>query len=471
MMRRFIWNVFAVAALFAVVLLIPSATTLAQQVAPVTSRPLPTPDTSIEPQAILLSAGQTQLIELPLPARDVIVANPAIADIIVKTPTRAYLIGQAFGRTNIFFVGENGDVILHLAVQVDVELAAANEAIKSLVPEAKVELKALNGGIVMTGTVPSAKSSADVANLVRRFLGVGGEVELVNMLRILGDLQVILKVRISEIARTVTKSFGISSNIDKTLNSKRFVLNSTPGVPANAFGTGTLVINALGIGTVSYGALESRGLTKTLAEPVLTAISGETANFLAGGSFPSAVGTDDAGQPVFELQEFGVGLSFTPVVLANNQISLRISTEVSSISAENSTVTDSGVTLRGLATRRAETTVTLPSGGHIMIAGLVRNNNSTTVQGMPWLKDLPILGALFRSQSFQNDETELVVSVSAYVVRPIAFANKLALPTDGFIPASEADMYLLGELHKRYTGKRPLKAPRTVIGPIGYIME
>ncbi len=471
MMRGFIQNFPAVAALLAVVLLVPSATALAQQVAPVTSRPLPTPDTSVEPQVILLSVGKTQLIELPLPARDVIVANPAIADIIVKTPTRAYLIGQAVGQTNVFFVGKNGNVILHLAVQVDVELAMAREAIKSLVPTAQVELKALNGSIVMTGVVPSTQASANVQRLVRQFLT--GDMEVVNMLGIKGDQQVLLKIRIAEIARTITKEFGINAQITKSFDNKTFSLTNI-GVPAAATAFGTIGISAFGIDSVTYGALENRGLTKTLAEPVLTAISGETATFLAGGSVPIAAGVEE-GVQTFVLHNIGVAMSFSPLVLANNRISLSISTGIESRSAANSVATSDAAgntfTLPGFSVNSATTTVNLPSGGNIMIAGLVKKDTTTTISGAPWIKNIPILGALFRSQQFQDNETELVILVTAYVVKPVEFADTLSLPTDGFIAASEADMYLLGRLHKQYTGKQPRKAPQTVVGPFGYIME
>ena len=215
---------------------------------------------------------------------------------------------------------------------------------------------------------------------------------------------------------------------------------------------------------------------KTLAEPVLTAISGETANFLAGGEFPVPSGIDRNGNLVITFREFGVSLSFTPVVLSDTQISLRVNVEVSRRAAENGVTIPVGISggtvaIDGLVTRRADSTVTLPSGGNLMIAGLLQSDDFSTVDGVPGLKDLPILGALFRSTRFQRNDTELVVLVSPYRVGTADARRPLALPTDGFVPASDMDLYLFGRLHKQYSGKDQLETLPSVFGPFGYVME
>lgn len=468
-MRQFLFGLVAAAGLIAASAVNPPTEARAQQVMPATAKPLTLPETGAEPQRVVLPLGKTHLVDLPLPARDVIIANPDVADVIVKTPTRTYIVANAIGETNVFFIGTDGDVILHMTVAVEIDLSGAQKAIEALLPDAKIELRGINGSVGISGVVRTARESADVADIVNRYLGT--EDAIINMLKILGDQQVMLKVRIAEIDRTVTKDFGISATVSEGIGDTAFTIVGTAAAAVtNPVATGSIAINAFGIGDAAYRALETEGLTKTLAEPVLTAISGETANFLAGGSVPVQAGVDDSGVAVFELHEIGVALSFTPVVLANNQISLRIATSTESISAANTvTNTVSGEIFTGFTTRRAETTVTLPSGGSIMIAGIIQDENSLTSSGTPWLKDIPILGALFRSHNFQNDETELVVMVTPYIVKPVETANQLALPTDGFIPASDADMYLFGRLHGQYGKGAAL--PTTVVGPIGYIME
>jgi pilus assembly protein CpaC len=246
-------------------------------------------------------------------------------------------------------------------------------------------------------------------------------------------------------------------------------VDALPGF-ATRIATGSILIDELGFGTVDFGTLERQGLAKTLAEPVLTAISGETANFLAGGEFPVPTAIGLAGEVTFTFREFGVVLSFTPVVLSENQISLRVAVEVSRISDEIS-VTILGTTIPGFTTRRAETTVTLPSGGNVMIAGLLQSDEINAIDGVPGFKDLPILGALFRSTEFRRNETELVVLVSPYSVGSVDNRRRMSLPTDGFVPASEIDLYLFGQLHKRYTDREKLEEVPSIFGPIGYTME
>ena len=426
-----------------------------------------------EPAAadIALSLSKARLFELRVPVRDVIVANPEIADVIIRSPTQAYIVAKKLGETNIFFAGPDGKIVLNLRIRVIVELDGARQAMKALLPNANIEVQGVKGTIVLSGVVRSAKDSADAAAIARRF--VEKDADIINMLRIIADQQVLLKMRIAEIQRNALRTLGATTSFARTRGGRTFTLDTTgagAGIAATTFGTIFIPIQKLGFRTTTFSALEKRGLVKTLAEPALVAMSGETANFLAGGEFPVVTGVDSNNNPLIGFKKFGVALSFTPVVLANNQISLRIKTEVSRTSTENEVVV-AGVTVKGLTVRRADSTVTLNSGGSLMIAGLIQNDEFNQFDGVPWLKDLPILGALFRSHSFQQDESELIILVTAFLVHPVKPSLALSLPTDGFVPASDTDIYLLGQLYKRYSRKKTPPEVHMLKGPIGYIME
>ncbi|PPR15076.1 MAG: hypothetical protein CFH37_01573, partial [Alphaproteobacteria bacterium MarineAlpha9_Bin7] len=290
----------------------------------------------------------------------------------------------------------------------------------------------------------------------------------------------LLKVRIAEMQRNVLKNLGLSSSItyatDKGPGSLAFDIATFGRDLLNFEATGSFSVGSPNIPQTTYSALERQGLVKTLAEPVLTAISGQSASFLVGGEFPTVGGVDSEGNVIIEFREFGVKLEFTPVVMGNDHISLRISAEVSRVSTENSlTVPIQGgatsIDVVGLSARRAESTVNLPSGGSLMIAGLLQNDEFTTIDGVPWFQNLPIIGALFRSPSFQQNQSELVILVEAVLVRPTDNENKLALPTDGFVSPSDFDLLVLGRLYKQYGGAKNSKEIPIIGGPIGYLMR
>lgn len=320
---------------------------------------------------------------------------------------------------------------------------------------------------------------------MRRF--VGADENVVNLLAVEGDDQVLLKVRVSEIQRNVVKQLGINlfgnlnrggGSIFRGETNNPFSVSGSllgglvAGANKTVPGPGT-VPSFAGVGVTSNSitgilqTLERGGLARVLAEPNLTAVSGESAKFLAGGEFPVPTGRDRDGNVTIEFKPFGVGLGFTPVVLSDGRISLRLSTEVSEISNEQS-ITLVSLVIPGLSVRRAETSVELPSGGSLVIAGLLQSDIQKSIDGVPGLKDVPILGALFRSNDFQNNETELVIIVTPYLVSAVK-EDQLALPTDGFAPASDFDSYLLGRLNKVY--KQKPKAGTSLQGPYGYIME
>jgi pilus assembly protein CpaC len=223
------------------------------------------------------------------------------------------------------------------------------------------------------------------------------------------------------------------------------------------------------LGPTSFSVLERQGLVKTLAEPTLTALSGQTASFLSGQQTPSVTGVDQNGNAIIEYKDLGIRLSFTPTVIDENQINLEVSTEVSSISTSNVSVL--GETLPNYDVKNTETTIDLPSGGSLMIAGLLKDNMTNTLDGFPYLKDIPVLGALFRSHAFLREETELVVTVTVYLAKPTGADAPLALPSDGFEPASDIDLYILGRLHREYAKKELPIWAAPLKGPFGYIME
>ena len=429
-----------------------------------------------EPEIIELGFTKAAVIDLPVPIRDVVVANPDIADVVVQTPRQVFVIGHSPGGTNMFFLDQAGNVVKHVIINVQADLEEASRALKELFPDAVIKLRNVNSNVIMTGTVRTAQDSIDAQIVVSRYVEYEddeGESRAINMLRIVDDMQVMLRVQVSEMNRSVLKTLGFNTNFNRVFNNAENAISLGVGaLPAAAetLATGAILIDDLGFGSVNFGTLERQGLIKTLAEPMLTAISGETASFLAGGEFPVPAAVGLGGSIAFEFRQFGVVLSFTPVVLSDNRISLRVVIEVSQLSVANSIVIG-GTTIPGFTTRRAETTVTLPSGGSLMIAGLIQNDEINTVSGVPGLKDLPILGALFRSTRFQRSETELVVMVTPYRIAPTDSRRPMSMPTDGFVPSSDMDVYLFGRLHKRYTNLDNLNELPPIFGPIGYSME
>lgn len=430
---------------------------------------------AIEPGAealkVALALNKGRIFRLQRDARDVLVSNPDIADVVMKTPRLVYVFGQEIGETNVFFFDGDGEEIVQLDITVDRDLTSLRTVLADLLPNTDVEVYAVNQNIVLRGPVRSAQAAEDVRRIARRF--VAEDDEIISMLSIGGDQQVMLRVRVAEMTRTMVKELGV--NLTFTDNGRGRLQTSGQignGAGSNAFGAGIGVVGIVDAFTALSAvidALDRQGLIKTLAEPNLTAVSGENANFLVGGEFPVPIPQDED-TVVIEWREFGVLLTFTPVVLNSGMISLKISTEVSQLSTDGQ-VTISGFVIPALTVARAETTVELPSGGSFVIAGLLQNDITNTIEGFPGLKDIPVLGALFRSVAFSKQETELVITVTPYLVRAIS-ENDVVLPTDGFAPASDFDMIFLGRLHDVYRKPETTKvAAKPLQGPIGYIME
>lgn len=413
-----------------------------------------------------LPLNKARVVRLPVDARDVIASNSDVADIILKTPRLAYLIGNDIGTTNIIFLDAAGQQITRLDVTVAVDLSELGETLRILIPDENFELVPVNDNIAITGTVSSPEVSGNIQQIAARFVPVEN---IVNMLQVRNEQQVLLKVRFAEVNRQAVKEFGIDTNVFVEAGNFGFGLLSGTGPTASTFASAAASwASGESFVDTTINALEQNNLVRILAEPTVTAISGEPASVLVGGEFPIPVPGQNNSVTI-EFKTFGVILEFTPIVLSDQRISLRVNAEVSQTTQQNA-VTVQGFNIPSLVTRRANTSVDLPSGGSLVIAGLLQNNINATIQGLPGLMDIPILGTLFRSASFQRDETELVVLVTPYLVRPIA-ETTVAYPTDGLAPASDLEMYFLGRINAVYTGRRPAPTGDELAGPIGFIVE
>ena len=364
----------------------------------------PDTDRDVEFVALELPLNKSRIIELPTPVREILVTNPDIAEVVIKNPRQVYLLGQAVGDTNAFFFDGEGRQIARIELRVEPDLTPLRTAFKIFMPDEDISVSAVNQHVVLTGKVRSSAASENARLLARRF--TESDEQVVNMLRLMGEQQVLVRVRVSEMSRTILKQLGVNTRVlfnvgnafDDGFATGRSVVASAP--PTNTFATaaatftsGATMVSAL------IDALERDGLIKSLAEPNLTAVSGENARVLVGGEFPIPV-SQDQDTITFEFKEFGIGLTFTPVVLDSGLISLHISTEVSQLSQEGA-ITLFQITVPALNVRRVETTVELPSGGSMVIAGLLQSDIINTIDGVPGIKDIPVLGALFRSVQFQ----------------------------------------------------------------------
>ncbi|NQX79549.1 MAG: type II and III secretion system protein family protein [Hyphomicrobiaceae bacterium] len=401
-------------------------------------------------KTITLALNKSIMIEIeePRKLKDLIISNPKMIQAVVKTSNRVYLVGKLIGQTNIFFFDDNGDRFLTLEVQIDIDTRPLDTMLRRFIPGSKIITESLNDTLVLTGNVRSPSDSSRAVMLAERFAIRIGETsnpnKVINMLIVEGEEQVMLRVKFAEVQRSIIKELGInvSSNFIDSDSVLTVLSNTRLTSSYNIKG-----ILASGAHTLDFAlkALERNGLVRTLAEPNLTAVSGEQANFLAGGEFPIPVSTQN-GQPVIDFKEYGVGLVFTPTVLSEGRISLKIFTEVTELTNIGAVVL-SEIKVPALTKRKTESTVELPSGGTLAMSGLVQNFIQKDIEGFPGLKQLPILGSLFRSTDFQKRETELIVMVTPYVVRP-AEKRDISAPTDGLIPADDKKIYLLGHLNR-----------------------
>ena len=427
--------------------------------------------------ALQLEVNKGRLVRLDRPAGTVFIADPEIADIQVKSPSLVYLLGKKAGETTLYAVDEGENVLASVAIRVNHNLSRLRDAIRALDPRSDVDITSIDDTLVLEGVVRSASIAEDVRRLAVRI--AGDEEAVINRLGVDAPNQVNLRVRIAEVTRGVDKQLGFNWQILGTLGGLSLGLATT-----NPFAGAVGIVNSLGSLTQGVSAvfnaegwdfnavidaLEEEGLVTILAEPNLTALTGETASFLAGGEFPILV-PDSNGRVTIEFKKFGVSLAFTPTVIGENRINLHVRPEVSQLS-NVSAVTLNDFDVPSLTTRRAETTVELGSGQSFAIAGLLQNNVTHDIRKFPALGDIPVLGALFRSDRFQRDESELVIIVTPYIVRP-ASRMRLAAPTDGFVPPHDVERLITGGTHRRNpVAGKPRTVDRngkTLIGPVGF---
>ncbi len=431
---------------------------------------------------VSLGVGKSVVIDLPRDIKDVLVADPTIANAVVRTSRRAYLIGVKVGQTNVFFFDGDGQQIGGLDIAVTRDLNGLRAAIKQALPQADIHVEGLGGGLVLSGNVSSPIESQTAFDIASRL--VDDPKKVVNSIIVHGRDQVMLKVTVAEMQRDVIKQLGIDLN--GSLGSGSTVVNFANVNAFSAFGQALSSSNVIGTWksvTATLRAMERAGIIRTLAEPTLTAISGESAYFLAGGEFPipgnyTCDPQTRSCQIQVQFKKFGVGLNFTPVVLSEGRISLKVMSEVSELSNENSlTLTQSigngqtqTLTIPSIRTRRAETTLEIPSGGSLAMAGLIQDQTKQQINGIPGLMQLPVLGALFKSRDFVNRSTELAVIVTPYVVRAVA-QKQLSRPTDGFADPSDPSTVLLGRLNRIYGVAGKVDHKRTYSGNYGFILD
>jgi pilus assembly protein CpaC len=448
--------------------------------APQPSAPIQVVGSDSGSRFVQLGIGKSVVIDLPRDIKDVLVAEPKFANAVVRSTRRAYLIGVAVGQTNIYFFDAEGKQIAGFDVAVTRDLNGVRAMLQKLLPSADVRVDGVGDGVMLSGTVANAAESQQAYDVASRLVGAAEKV--VNNMTIRGRDQVMLKVTVAEVQRDIIKQLGIDLNASLSYGTS--VLNFNNSNPFTALGQPLVDGNAAALGfkgvTATLRAMERAGVIRTLAEPNLTAISGESANFLAGGEFPVPAGyTCDpqtrACQLAIQFKKFGVGLNFTPVVMSEGRISLRVLTEVSELSNENSIQLVQGTstqTIPAIKTRRAETTVEIPSGGSLAMAGMIQEQTKHQISGMPGLMELPVLGTLFKSRDYVNRQSELVVIVTPYIVRAVA-QKDLSRPDDGFADASDPAAILMGRLNKIYgtpSPKGPSSAP-LYNGKFGFILD
>lgn len=464
-------------------------------------------------QKIDLGLNKSIVVDLPNDAYDILVANPSIADAVTRTARRIYLFGKQVGQTNVFVFGANGQQIVSFDLHVERDVAGLEENLKRFIPDSHIKVELINDNVVLTGTVQTPQDAQRASKLAQIFV-TGGEAttgqftttaassgggtgsvaidnpdaqrrtsQIVNLIKIIGEDQVTLKVTVAEVQRAVMKQLGVNMLANTTADGITYsAISDNPfGLGKAISATGAAIVGDIGSTALKayLNAMEQSGVMRTLASPSLTAVSGQKAEFHVGGEFnvlsQQAVTGSDQVSYGFEKVEYGIGLEFLPVVLSAGRISLKIRTAVSEPTSQGSIalsggITNPGVNILAIRKRLADTTVELPSGGSLMIAGLVQDDVRQVLNGAPGLSKLPVLGTLFRSRDFVRNESELVIIVTPYLVRPVA-RDALARPDDNFNPSTDAAGYFLGKVNRIYGSADAGTSPGNYNGVVGYIYK
>ncbi|GMM93318.1 type II and III secretion system protein family protein [Qipengyuania sp. MTN3-11] len=461
MKRRLIKNVLLAGLALAPLASVPATGVQAQSVVRPTSE-------------IVLSIGRGELVNVPGSMADVFIADDNVADVQVKSQRQLYVFGKSGGETTVYASNAGGDIIWSANIRVGSNIGSIDQMLALAMPEARIYVATMGTNtVLLTGTVAAPEDAAEAQALVQAF--VGEEANVISRLKMATPLQVNLQVRFAEVSKNFVRAIGANlATIDSTSGFKFGITNGGISrlAPGGSLGTGGTVIDrfinpatgaieerpgssVIGTGTGStiaafgrflgldigsaFDLAERQGMVTTLSQPNLTALSGETAEFLAGGEFPIPL-SQGLGSTTVEYKNFGVSLAYTPTVLANGRISIRVRPEVSELSTQGAVQLD-GFTIPALTVRRAETTVELGSGQSFMIAGLMSANSQNSIDKAPGVGDVPILGNLFRSTEYQRGETELVIVVTPYLVKPVDDRD-IRLPTDGFRSPNDAQRLL-----------------------------
>lgn len=435
-------------------------------------------------QLINLPRGSSMAVDLPADARDVIVPNPVVAEAMLHSPRRITIIGLAPGETDAVVLDNAGRTILSLRIRVDAGVSALQDTLSRVMPGADVHAEAVNDSVILTGTVFSPGEADRASRVARAF--VSAPEKIINMMTIEGSDQITVRARIVEVQRTAVKQLGLDATavLNSVGDGLTLTQAATFAVSGNQLGGGILNYqDSAGDGSSlnsSLRAFERAGLVRILAEPNITTANGENAEFLAGGEFPVPVGQESGDNGVkvsIEFKPYGVRLAVRPIVLSPGRISLQLSTEVSELTSLGAftlggAAGGAALVIPGLSVRRASNTVELPSGGSLMIAGLLREDTRQNIDQLPGLGDLPVLGALFRSRDYLSGETELVIIVEAYIVSPTS-PGRMQTPADGLQIANDAQTILFGQLNQHY-GRANVAAGAADAGwsgPVGYVIE
>jgi pilus assembly protein CpaC len=473
----------------------------------------------IIPRHISMGVGKSVVVDLPEEAAEIFVANPKIANALVRSPQKLYLIGESAGQTTVLALDHEGRKIAAFELSIGRDIGELQQILRAAMPSTAIVARTVNDTIILTGSVDSIEEAQKACDIAQGFVqrvykdssggGPGGSEQrqaapsgstgcaggfVINTLTIRGRIQVMLKVTVAEVERDVAKQLGITtSSLTASWGTftqfNPFGINgvlaaaagASPGYPANATTTALTAHNADNTLSATLQAFERYGVTRILAEPTVSAVSGETAKLTVGGEIPipsvptcgTSPGTGGTqtssctGGTTFE--PYGVTLGFSPVVLSEGRILLHLATEVSELDPSKGT-TIFGAFVPGLLTRKNETTVEIPSGGSVASAGLLQTQSQQVINGLPGLLDLPVLGALFRSRDYQKQETELMIVVTPYIVKPVQ-ANQIAKPTDGFADASDPQTWLLGRINKLYASPGNQEAIQDYKGPVGFIQD
>ena len=442
---------------------------------------------------VRVALNKSAVITLPAEVKEVVIGNNEIVDVQVRNKTTAYLFARKTGSTNIFFFDAHGQEIIRYDLEVAVDTLALQNLIRRTLPGTRITVDVLGANVVLGGVAMNALEANTAVKLANEYIAQGtivttttststvGAGLIVNTIKILGEDQVMLQVKMIEIQRDVLKQWGV--NFGAAINAGSFAFNLANINPfanldlAKGAGYGASISDGAGNSFTSIiKAMESDGMLHTLAEPNLTAVSGQAASFKAGGEFPfqtcaslpnAASGTSLC---TVAFKEYGVGLDFTPTVLSAGRINLKIHTAVSELTQpQTGVIGQGGGSIPALNVRAADTVLEIPDGGSMMLAGLIRENTRQNISGTPGLRNLPVLGALFRSRDFISNQTELVVIVTPHIVRSVA-QRQLETPDKNYEPANDAQTILLGRLNRVY-GSKAKQPQGTYGGNVGYIVE